>query len=553
MTWAAVLIVLAILMAPGQASGQVWVASSLVRVGQNDPLGTTTSINLSAARGETVSTQVIVHTPGAGLTNLNLSASALTGPNGASIPASSITLYREYYITLSAGTTNYGGGSNPPLGSGTYAEPLIPFNDPENPARSLCGAMLQACNATVATGQNQPYWIDIFVPRGATNSPRGTYTGTISVTADQGTASVPVTLTLWNFELPIQPSEPSLWTLWSPNSGNTLTSLDQALMRNKVMGWFDCPPTDPNTSCSTQVSSDIANLGLDRSGLEGFYYNVVNCDGSYANGTPTTSQFSAAASNFPAGLPLDFYLFDEFNNCPNAYQSVKTMATNIHAATPSIQTILTINTPDSNLYNEGDGRTAVDHWVLLDSVGPWPPLPWSGPGDLSSYTSCNTGAGNTPEWMVDYPPINERIQAGFLNWTQGAVAILYYRSDGWTNGNTVASWNNVNTTACGGNSRPGDGIFLYPPGPINSTESAPGIRLKAIRDGIQDYEYARILHFMVPSQDAFVNSTLQPIAGSWIACGTPPNPPNPPCWKRDTTALENARLQLGQKIDQLNP
>jgi hypothetical protein len=509
-------------------------------VGQNDPLGTTTAINLSAARGETVSTQVIVHTPGAGLTNLNLSASALTGPNGASIPASSITLYREYYITLSAGTTNYGGGSNPPLGAGTYAEPLIPFKDPKS-GSALCGtgAMLQACNATVAAGQNQPYWIDIFVPRGATNSPRGTYTGTISVTADQGTASVPVTLTLWNFELPIQPSEPSLWTLWSPNSGNTLTSLDQALMRNKVMGWFDCPPTDPNTSCSTQVSSDIANLGLDRSGLEGYYYNVVNCDGSYANGTPTTSQFSAAASNFPAGLPLDFYLFDEFNNCPNAYQSVKTMATNIHAATPSVETILTINTPDPNLYNEGDGRSAVDHWVLLASRQQWP-TSWTGPGDLSSYTSCDTGAGNTPEWMVDYPPINERIQAGFLNWTQGAVAILYYRSDGWTSGNTPASWNNVDKTDCGG-SRPGDGIFLYPPDPIKSSESAPGIRLKAIRDGIQDYEYARILHFMVPSQDAFVNSTLQPIAASWTN------------WTHDHTALENARLQLGQKIDQLNP
>jgi hypothetical protein len=32
----------------------------------------------------------------------------------------------------------------------------------------------------------------------------------------------------------------------------------------------------------------------------------------------------------------------------------------------------------------------------------------------------------------------------------------------------------------------GDGVFIYPPGPIGSTESVPGIRVKAIRDGIQD-------------------------------------------------------------------
>src|SRR6266566_536956 len=115
------------------------------------------------------------------------------------------------------------------------------------------------------------------------------------------------------------------------------------------------------------------------------------------------------------------------------------------------------------------------------------------------YTSCNTGSGNTPEWMVDYPPINERIQAGFLNWTQGATGILYYRSDGWSAGNAIGSWNNVDTTACGsGLGRPGDAIFLYPPAPIASTESAPGIRLKAIRDGIQDYEYAQILKNLGP-------------------------------------------------------
>jgi len=103
------------------------------------------------------------------------------------------------------------------------------------------------------------------------------------------------------------------------------------------------------------------------------------------------------------------------------------MGTNAHAANPSVKTTITMNTPDPNLYDEGDGRSAIDHWVLLDSQLGWPPLPWSGPGDLWSYTSCNTGSGDTPEWMTDYPPINERIQAGFVNWTEGATGILYYR------------------------------------------------------------------------------------------------------------------------------
>jgi len=165
-------------------------------------------------------------------------------------------------------------------------------------------------------------------------------------------------------------------------------------------------------------------------------------------------------------------------------------------------------------------------------------LPFTAGGDLWSYTSCNAGYGNAPEWMVDYPPINERIQAGFLNFTQGATGLLYYRADGWTAGNAIGSWNNVDTTACGsGLGRPGDGIFVYPPAPIASTESAPGIRLKAIRDGIQDYEYAQILKNL--GHLSTVDTTLLPIATSWSS------------WSHDPNALQNARTQLGQLLHQL--
>jgi len=527
---AAVFVVFTIFIAASQTSSAafpLWVESSLIRVGQTDAPGTASSISLSSARGETVDTQVVVQGPAGGLSNVNLSASALTGPGGATIPASSVTLYREYYITVT-GTANYGGGSNPPLGSGTYPEPLIPFNDPET-GSPLCGtaATLKACNASISAGQNQPYWIDISVPRGATNSPPGTYTGTISATADQGTVTIPVTLTVWNFELPAQPSELSLWSLWPPAAGNTVTTLMQALMRNKVM-----------YGVSVNASSDMINFGLNRSGLDGSYFIGIQCNGSFSS-IPSTSQINAAAANFPAGLPLDFYVGDELNGCSSAYSALKTMGTNAHAANRSVKTIMTTNAPDPNLYNEGDGRSAIDHWVLLDAVQQWPALPFTGAGDLWSYASCNTGFGNTPAWMVDYPPINERIQAGFLNWTQGATGVLYYRSDGWTAGNTIGSWNNVDTTACGGGmGRPGDGIFIYPPGPIASTESAPGIRLKAIRDGIQDYEYAQILKNL--GQEDFTNSVIVPIATSWTN------------WSHDPNALETARLQLGQQLHQLS-
>ncbi len=511
------------------AAFPVWVVSSLVRVGKTEAPGMTSSIDISGARGEIVDAQIIVHAPPRGLRNVNVSASDLTAPGGGTIPASNITVYREYYVTVE-GTANYGGGSNPPLGSGTYPEPLIPFNDPETGA-PLCKtpAALKACDASIIEGENQPYWVDISIPHGTTVSPSGTYTGNIQVTSTEGTVTVPVLLTVWNFELPEQPSELSLWTLWPPAAGNTTTSVARALMRNKVMSWFDEPGN---------ASADKSSAGLNRSGLDSYFHFQVKCDGTHSK-IPSTQEIDSAVAKFPEALPLDLYVGDELNGCPEGYAALKAVSSNLHAAKRTVKTILTLNAPDPKLFDDGHGRSAIDHWVLLASMEKWPELPFSGGGDLWSYTSCNTGKGNTPEWLVDYPPINERIQAGFLNWTQGASGILYYRADGWTAGNTVGSWNNLDTPACApGITRPGDGIFLYPPGPIASSEPAPGIRLKAIRDGIQDFEYAQILKNQ--GQASYVDFVLKPIAASWTK------------WTRDPAELESVRQKFGQQLQQLS-
>jgi hypothetical protein len=63
--------------------------------------------------------------------------------------------------------------------------------------------------------------------------------------------------------------------------------------------------------------------------------------------------------------------------------------------------------------------------------------------------------------------------------------------------------------------------------------------LKAIRDGIQDYEYAQILKNL--GQSAFTNAVVQPIATSWIN------------WTHDPSAVESVRQQLGQQLSQLSP
>jgi len=62
--------------------------------------------------------------------------------------------------------------------------------------------------------------------------------------------------------------------------------------------------------------------------------------------------------------------------------------------------------------------------------------------------------------------------------------------------------------------------------------------LKAIRDGIQDYEYAHKLKSQ--RQDSFLGMVLRPVATSWTD------------WNHNPDALETARKKLGRQLHELS-
>lgn len=535
----------------------VWVQNdSLTRVSKTVVAGGTTAITLNCARGEYCSAQIMLSScnsvncaeslAGAGTITgptAPLIITPLTGPGTATIPASNIVAYSEFFTTVTG--TNGVTGTNTPLGNGTYPEPLIPFVDPETGA-SLCGHgnAIQACSLTVTSGNTQPYWVDFFIPRGATTTPPGTYTGTVTIVNSYSTVAVPVTITVWNFELPIVPTAKSYWTSWNPyltilgvgSATTNLQTLDRALMANRVMG--------RNVNAS-DAAADISGFGLSRSGLEGYGYFESSSCGTYPS-IASSSTLTGYASNFPTGLPMDIYIGDELNSCSGADTFLKGQAAQAHLATCTggstcITTWATFNsaTADTNLYSDGvTSGPAIDHWALLDSMQQWPTLPWTNPGVLLSYTSCNYGFGNAPEPMLDYPLIDERHQTGFLNYKMGAVGTLYYRADSWIatgGGNTTVDYTNLNRSACSTGSGPGDGVFVYSPGPIGSTEPAPGMRLKATRDGIQDFEYATILTALGYAGD--VATYIAPTATSWTS------------WTSTIATLIATRNNIGTEIN----
>src|SRR5262249_14484467 len=84
-------------------------------------------------------------------------------------------------------------------GPGIFPDALVPMGvRPTKPAKFV-GAPF-----SLPADLNQPLWVDVHVPK---NAAPGDYTGTITVSAaGQRAVTVPVTLTVWDFELPDTPS-----------------------------------------------------------------------------------------------------------------------------------------------------------------------------------------------------------------------------------------------------------------------------------------------------------------------------------------------------------
>jgi len=505
-----------------QAPMAVWVVPSLVRVGPTDAHGSVSSIVLSGARGEYVDAQLVVSAPSnATLTDVDVTVTDLIGPGGAVIAQSNYSLYREHYVHFDTGSLDFGPfATNRPLPPGTYPDALIPFNDPETGAPlSGNGASLQAVPFAVAAGHNQPIWIDLFVPRGAPRSPPGTYHGSVVVTSSQGQTTVPVSLSVWNFELPLVPSEKTLFFIFN-NAHGVVKANQTALLRHKIM-----PMRMWNPSFAP---SQIADFGLSRTDL--LYYGAATCHS--IEPAPSVSDIQSQVAMYPPGLSLDIYPADEVSGCTAIYPALKEWARNAHAA--GVKIVITMQ-PDPALYDDGSGTgaPAVDHWVLLPRQ--WPASLAGVPGEVWSYNNLG-GDHYSPKWQIDFLPINYRIQAGFLNQMLGATGLLYWSVDAWPS--EATAWDNVLLGPISGAYWPGEGILIYPGSRVGTAEPAPSMRLKYLRDGIQDYEYVALLKQR--NGLSFINAVIRPIARDWHT------------WTQDQNLLESVRLEAGRELHRLS-
>jgi Glycoside hydrolase 123, catalytic domain/Glycoside hydrolase 123 N-terminal domain len=505
-----------------QAGPTVWVVPALTRVARDEGPGNRREIELWAARGEYESFQVVVHAPPGGLKNVNVAISDLEGDRGR-ITRASMTLYREHYVQIMRGSPDRG-GTNRPLGPGWYPDALIPFS-----ARG--GRKLRAVPFDVAQSSNQPIWIDVFVEH---ETLPGRYSGTVTVTSDQGKATVSLIVNVWNFELPRHPSLLSAFNVSNDANSNPKIFYgdekqnQELLLRHKIMPVF----VDPRYE-----RQFMEQYGLSISRIEYFQHaSYGNCNQPPA---PSVAQLLSLKAKHQPDLTLYLHMGDEVSECPNIFPILKQWGRNARQA--GLLALLTA-IPLPELLDDGSGasRSVADIWVLL------PKQFVSNAADVAaamkkgdhiwSYTAI-VQDNFSPKWEIDFRPINYRIY-GFLNQSVGATGLLYWSVDSWAVGPTKDPWNNITYIENGKPEPPGEGWLVYPGADVGSDAFVPSMRLKWIRKSVEDFEYVEILKKLHRGDWAL--ALVKTVATDWAH------------WSQDPDAVESVRHQLGVEIDRIS-
>ncbi len=155
-------------------------------------------------------------------------------------------------------------------------------------------------------------------------------------------------------------------------------------------------------------------------------------------------------------------------------------------------------------------------------------------GDEVWFYNALSQDSYSPKWLVDYTPVNLRVQPGFLNQSLGLTGLLYWRVDFWPG----PHWDSVDNTGVLGNyNAPGDGMPVYALDEIGIQGVAPSMRLKWLRDGVQDYDYVELLK--EHGLGDWAMAVVQEAYRGWQE------------WSEDAPVLLSIREQLGQRLDQL--
>ncbi|BDG01722.1 DUF4091 domain-containing protein [Anaeromyxobacter oryzae] len=494
---------MALTLAPlASRAGEVWTASASEKIRPDAKPRATTDARIAAARNEFEAFQVVVTGPAS-----KVSAKAtISGPSKLDAPR----LFREDLIDLAHPSALDGA-------TGKWPDALVPDVD------DVVGEQRNAFPFDVSSGESRAIWVEVHVPADAAP---GTYQGEVTVSSSDGEAKIPFSLVVWDFVLP---STSSLRTAFNLSYGllmavHKVSGDDHAALRAR----YGQLALDHHITL-TGITDDGASF--DPAHIDRFYGPLIDGKApTQLQGAKLTavkymgSRQSVDEHRQWAGLAKSRGWFDRLFDytCDEppltcAWGDIGPRAQVAHDADPDFRTLVTtqiwdaqdhgvdksidIMVPVINWTDDkpgsavaGDQRSRYDGWLQSGKTK-----------ELWLYQSCMShGCGGTvnigspsdsdkyytgwPSYMIDASATRNRAMEWF-SFLEDASGELYWET---ANAFTHDAWSNQWDFT--GN---GDGTLFYPgtPSRIGGKTDIPvaSIRLKMIREGMEDYEYLKLL------------------------------------------------------------
>ena len=559
------------------------VISSMERIQQHEPIFGEPKTVIKAARNEYEAFQVVVGAMQRNVRVVNAEISDLTGDAG-TIGKHNATLYRPEYVRIIRSAPR---AQVPP---GLHTDPLVPFIDPYTgepikpfrtyqeywPGPQLTeGAETYPLPFEVWKGQNQPIWVDVYIPKDAA---AGEYKGTFTVTLDdypsqwgpvQDTVAnkvltIPVSLTVWDFTLPDGPTHrnhfggvgsiPARYNV--ERDSEEFIRLEERYCRL----FSDHRMNPPIPRRIMPVMNDDGTLTIDpdrHAALEQFIHDHHMRDfeipraplpGTTNPHRPLTRDEEMKMVNYYRDYynylkengwdqGAYVYLYDE-PNTPECYTRVLELSAMVREGAPDLK-VLVVEQPYSHEPDWPHMGPAIDIWCGLlgfidrdstnfaldrgDEVWSYTALCQRSPRYHPKYEEVRNY--DPPYWQIDMLTTSFRTPT-WINYQYGITGILYWSfttrvRDSWHNPAFRIRFN-------------GDGYFIYPGVPCGIEGPVASIRMKNIRESMEDYEYFHKLE-QLAGREAVLD-IVSDVAPEWWATS------------RDPEAILAAREKIAEAI-----
>jgi len=528
------------------AQVRVWTIGSLDRVDPIRSSGSSQAVRLSAARNEYEAFQLAVRTDGQPVTIRDIRVTDLATEGGQKIAASNITRYREHLVYVRRPSPKS------PAPPGLYPDALIPFVSPIDGAvptvwseTNKKGAKYTAVPQAISPGFTETFWIEVYVP---SNTAPGDYRGEIRILfLGSPPVSIPLSLHVWGLTLPDVPTVRShfggMHRVAASHGVKPSSPEFRAIEERYLAAMADHRITPAVPSYLLPVGRPDGSIDTSKShaGLAEFIrryrVNAIQVPLGFV-GDPTGKDRDIAAKHLAAMQAylaehgwLDgayVYILDE-PNTKEAYEEVRRRASLVHQAAPKLRVLCTEQTRSSTS-NWGDLNGAVDIWVPLWPLHDEPTAQQRlAKGDrLWSYTALCQQGEKYLFWQLDYPPLNYRVWA-WINFRYQITGLLYWTAVYW--GHVKDPWLDQPSFRLAYN---GEGMLVYPGNDAGFDGPVVSMRLKQIREGMEDYEYLNLLARKAGQDKAI--AFARRVGESWCQ------------WERDPERMMAVRTELANAI-----